>query len=167
MTPRIYVACLAAYNNGKLHGTWINANQDPEDLQADIAKVLASSPELGAEEWAIHDSEDLGDISEHESLEDISERAALVIEHGSLGLAVLKYHSNLNQAKEALEENYQGTFWCLEDWAESYLEDTGTLREIPESLRYYFDFEKWARDAEMSGDIYTIDVPEGVAVFHS
>ena len=24
-TPRIYVACLAAYNNGRLHGRWIDA----------------------------------------------------------------------------------------------------------------------------------------------
>lgn len=26
--PRIYVACLAAYNNGSLHGRWIDADQD-------------------------------------------------------------------------------------------------------------------------------------------
>ncbi len=26
--PRIYVACLAAYNNGHLHGAWIDAAQD-------------------------------------------------------------------------------------------------------------------------------------------
>ena len=25
--PRIYVACLAAYNNGYLHGAWIDADQ--------------------------------------------------------------------------------------------------------------------------------------------
>jgi Antirestriction protein (ArdA) len=25
--PRIYVACLAAYNNGYLHGAWIDAIQ--------------------------------------------------------------------------------------------------------------------------------------------
>ena len=25
--PRIYVACLAAYNNGILHGAWIDAAQ--------------------------------------------------------------------------------------------------------------------------------------------
>lgn len=24
--PRIYVACLAAYNNGHLHGRWIDAD---------------------------------------------------------------------------------------------------------------------------------------------
>ncbi|WP_447531297.1 antirestriction protein ArdA, partial [Legionella pneumophila] len=26
-TPQIYVACLAAYNNGIVHGEWIDATQ--------------------------------------------------------------------------------------------------------------------------------------------
>ena len=30
---RIYVADLAAYNNGKLHGVWINACDDLEEIQ--------------------------------------------------------------------------------------------------------------------------------------
>lgn len=38
--PRIYVACLAAYNSGHLHGEWINADQDEEDIFADINDVL-------------------------------------------------------------------------------------------------------------------------------
>ena len=44
LNPRIYVACLAAYNNGYLHGEWIDANQDTDDLHAEIKKILASSP---------------------------------------------------------------------------------------------------------------------------
>jgi len=52
-TPRIYVACLAAYNSGRLHGRWIDAAQDAEDIKAQIAEMLKESPEPGAEEWAI------------------------------------------------------------------------------------------------------------------
>ena len=33
-TPKIYVACLAAYNNGFLHGQWIDANQETEAIHA-------------------------------------------------------------------------------------------------------------------------------------
>ena len=36
-TPRIYAACLAAYNNGHLHGRWIDATQDPETVRLTIA----------------------------------------------------------------------------------------------------------------------------------
>lgn len=41
-TPRIYVACLASYNNGVLHGAWIDAN-DIDAIKEGIVKVLATS----------------------------------------------------------------------------------------------------------------------------
>jgi antirestriction protein len=55
--PRIYVACLSAYNNGYLHGWWIDADQEPDALLSDIEEMLADSPMDDAEEWAIHDYE--------------------------------------------------------------------------------------------------------------
>ncbi len=59
-SPRIYVACLAAYNAGRLHGVWIEAEQSPEDIWSEVADMLAVSPEPCAEEWAIHDHEGFG-----------------------------------------------------------------------------------------------------------
>lgn len=43
-TPRIYVACLAAYNSGYLHGSWIDANQDPWGIWEETKAMLAASP---------------------------------------------------------------------------------------------------------------------------
>lgn len=40
---RIYVACLASYNNGKLHGKWIDVG-DVDDVWAGINEVLKTSP---------------------------------------------------------------------------------------------------------------------------
>jgi antirestriction protein len=60
--PRIYVACLAAYNNGCLHGEWINANQDADSLHEEVKKILSASPIPRAEEFAIHDFENFGDV---------------------------------------------------------------------------------------------------------
>ena len=54
---RIYVADLAAYNNGKLHGVWIEACSDMHDIWKAVSKMLKSSPEQMAEEYAIHDYE--------------------------------------------------------------------------------------------------------------
>lgn len=34
---RLYVACLAAYNNGILHGRWINAEQGADAIQQAVA----------------------------------------------------------------------------------------------------------------------------------
>ena len=57
VTPKIYVACLAAYNNGKLYGKWIDAAQDADEIHEEIQAMLKNSPEPMAEEWAIHDYE--------------------------------------------------------------------------------------------------------------
>jgi antirestriction protein len=52
---RIYVACLAAYNSGYLHGVWIDATADIDDIQDQINSMLESSPIEDAEEYAIHE----------------------------------------------------------------------------------------------------------------
>ena len=44
-SPKIYVACLAAYNAGQLHGEWILADQEPQEIQAAIRSMLEKSPE--------------------------------------------------------------------------------------------------------------------------
>lgn len=49
--PRIYVACLAAYNNGSLHGRWIDANQSVDDIEADVQAMLNASPENKTCQW--------------------------------------------------------------------------------------------------------------------
>ena len=74
--PRVYAACLAAYNNGILHGEWIDADQDVDDIHAEIQAMLKRSPIKGAEEWAFHDHEYMGQISEYESVEHVSEIGA-------------------------------------------------------------------------------------------
>lgn len=44
MTARIYVACLASYNNGVLYGKWIDASTDVMEMSAEIQEMLAGSP---------------------------------------------------------------------------------------------------------------------------
>ena len=41
---KIYIACLASYNNGHLHGNWIDASSDVEEMQEEVAKIMLSSP---------------------------------------------------------------------------------------------------------------------------
>src|SRR5690348_8373610 len=87
--PRIYVASLSDYNNGVLHGKWIDAAQEAEEIQTEISRMLAASPtmrELGdpAEESAIHDHEDFAGFEpgEYEDLETVSRVARGLAEHG-------------------------------------------------------------------------------------
>ena len=154
---RIYVACLAAYNNGYLHGKWIDATQDMDDIQDELKEMLKTSPlEEEAEEYAIHDFEGYGSyrLSEYEGLESAHEIACFIEEHGELGAEVLSYISDMGEAKKMLEENYNGCYSSLADYAQELTEETS---EVPKHLEFYIDYDKMGRDMEMSGDIFTIE----------
>lgn len=153
---RIYVACLAAYNSGHLHGIWIDATQELEDIQAQISAMLKSSPVEGAEEYAIHDHEGFNGYSlgEYEGIEAVHEIALFIEEHPDFGGKLLEHFGDLDTAKKAAEEDYCGCHRSLADYAEELTEETS---EIPSSLRYYIDYERMARDMEMGGDVFTIE----------
>ena len=83
--PRVYVACLAAYNGGRLHGAWIDLD-DADDAHEQALQMLDTSPEPGAEEWAIHDHEGFGSypVGEHESITELCDLAEAIEEHGAI-----------------------------------------------------------------------------------
>lgn len=41
--PRFYAACLASYNNGVLHGAWIDASTDTDEMQEAVDVMLRAS----------------------------------------------------------------------------------------------------------------------------
>jgi len=81
-TPQVFATCLAAYNNGHLHGRWIDAT-DPDDMRAEIADILATSPEPNAEEHFFSDTDGFGNlVSEYTSVEHTARLGALIEENG-------------------------------------------------------------------------------------
>lgn len=164
LNPKIYVACLAAYNNGYLHGEWIDAHQDVDDLYAAIKKILVSSPVPEAEEWAIHDYEGFGDvcINEYTGLETVAALAGFVVEHDEFGAAVLNHtNGDIEEAQRLLDECYHGEYDSEEDFAISFAEEMMT---IPEHLAYYIDYEKMARDWFIS-DFFSVEINHKTHVF--
>jgi len=154
--PRIYVACLASYNAGILHGEWIDLDQDIDDIWKEIRNMLASSPEECAEEWAIHDYEGFGSlrISEYEGIEAVHQYAEFILEHEETGQALLaEYCGDLDEAKRVME-NFIGCYSSLADYAQELTEET---TQIPENLSFYIDYEAMARDMRLNGDIVSID----------
>lgn len=150
--PRIYVACLAAYNDGYLHGAWILATS-PDEIMEQVRTMLADSPVSGAEEWAIHDYEGFegASLSEYASFESVCALAEFIGEHGPLGAKIYGYFGNdLDEAMAAFE-NYAGEYHSAADFAEELVRDSGT--EIPSSLDYYIDWQAYARDMALNGEI--------------
>ena len=70
---RIYVADLAAYNAGVLHGVWINATDPVRSIHEQIHAMLAESPQPDAEDFAIHDFEGFEGyaVGEYEAIDKI------------------------------------------------------------------------------------------------
>lgn len=154
--PRIYVACLASYNSGYLHGVWIDAILELDDIQDQVDEMLSKSPVNDSEEFAIHDYEGFGGyaLGEYEGLESAHNIARFIEEFLDLGGELLnQFNGDLDEARSAMENQYCGCFSSLADFAQDLTEDT---TQIPESLQYYIDYERMARDMEMSGDIFTI-----------
>jgi antirestriction protein len=159
---RIYIACLAAYNNGQLHGRWIDATLGEDGIRDEIREILAASPQPNAEEWAIHDYEGFGPLklSEYEEIRNVAELAEMIGEHGKAYAAYADHVGGGSPpSRSDFEDHYRGNFDSEQAYAESLVDD-GALGEIPESLAPYIDYEKFARDLFIS-DCYSIDADEG------
>ncbi|MCE6978586.1 antirestriction protein ArdA [Pseudomonas frederiksbergensis] len=154
--PRIYVADLAAYNSGHLHGVWIDAVQDVDDIQEQINVMLAASPVPDAEEYAIHDYEGFEGytLGEYEGIDSAHEIACFIEEFPAFGGALLNQFSSVEEARKAADEDYCGSYESLADYVQELTEET---TEIPEALRYYINYEAMARDMELNGDVFTLE----------
>ena len=127
-----------------------------DDIQDEINEILKASPyakKYGepAEEYGLHDFE-LGGIriSEYESLETIVSIVEALTEHGE---AFVPYYNNFNDlefAKSNFEEAYQGEYNSFLDYATETFDEL-YAHSIPENLRYYINYEAFARDLEAEG----------------
>lgn len=146
---KIYVACLAAYNNGSLHGTWIDLeNKTTDEIQDEINEMLEDSPEDIAEEWAIHDYEAFGEmrLGEHENLEKLVELVSLINEHGDAYKAYYSYTGSEYATAEDFENRYRGKYDSLVEFAESICEGI----EIPDCFKNFIDWEQMGKELCMS-----------------
>ena len=115
---QIYIACLASYNNGTLHGKWIEATSDVDEMQEDVNALLRSSkypnvmvecPTCGgvcrvgecltckgsgkvpsAEEFAIYDFDGIPNLGEYCGLRAVADYVELVEAHDSFAPAMIE-----------------------------------------------------------------------------
>ena len=171
--PRIYVASLSDYNAGILHGEWIPADQEPEELGEAVQAMLQRSPTAGAEEFAIHDFEGFSHyhVGEYDSLDWVSRVARGIVEHGE---AFGAWADRCNQDEDDLaqfEDAYLGEWGSMSEYAEELLDDLGYIQAVeeavPDMLQPYVrvDIDAFARDLELGGDITSVEHARGVWLF--
>lgn len=134
VTPKVWIGCLAAYNAGRLHGEWVDAAVDEDEIWEAQKRVLASSPVPGAEEHFIADYEGFGAYRVHEyaSLTTVALVARLIEEHGVAFAAwvanddsVLDDEPDEHDLEEGFHEAYAGTWDSERAFAENAVDELG------------------------------------------
>ncbi len=187
---KMWVGCLAAYNSGRLFGEWHDVSTDAEENSATIADVLTRSPIKGAEEWALMDSEgpralvDL--LGENPGYDTLADAARIEGEIDALGrpddvdaiLGVMLDGVRASDladldAEEWFSDHFAGEGDTLADWCSEFLDDTGFFGDLPKgdgrsaTIERYFDFESYARDLQLGGDVSTVRSNGRLLVFWS
>lgn len=182
--PRVYVACLSCYVQGRLHGSWFAVGTDADDLSHEVLGFFAAGCETcseyepecpecrafaapfpcGGEELAVHDHEGLGRLDESYDPERLCAVVSLIEEFPERpALAYLDHvDGDLEQARLGLTDNYSGGWDSRAEWAESYAEDAGYGIG---QLWAYVDWDAVARDMCLNGDVTTLRSGGALHVF--
>lgn len=167
--PRIWIGSLADYNNGTLTGEWVDAAV-PDDKLIDAAKrVISSSETPDAEEWAIFDHDEFGawKPDEYEYLSTVAQVARGIAEYGPAFAVWADLHDADPDVLAVFEDSYFGAYDSPADWAREVLGDIEIERRIEtefgEELSRYIqpDYEGWARDAWLGGEVCVCERGDG------
>jgi antirestriction protein len=157
-TPSIYMADLAAYNAGHLHGVWIEfvSGIRADEVQEAIDAMLKASPVSDAEEWDIHDSEYFAGFKSHD-LEQLCQVAELIHEHGEGAVRGFIDHVGdeyLFDRTCSFEDTYLGCYKSEADFCQEHLGIADAAQHIQvfdwATLDQYIDWERIATDAFIS-----------------
>ena len=158
---QIYVACLASYNSGVLHGEWITPKADKEELKEQIEKILKSSPIEDAEEFAIHDYNDFPNLGEYPGLDNIIKVQEAIDEHGQYIVNAFLENWSVEDL-DPVGDAYYGKYDNFTEFAEQLAHETieGLNENHTDStLARYFNYEAWERD--LSQDYHEGEASDG------
>jgi antirestriction protein len=158
-TPRIYVADLEAYNNGRLVGEWLDLADydDADELMDAIENVIQKS---GGEEYAIHDVEYIPSsmYSEYMGKKDFEQLYEMMdlAKQNNLPLEVVQ--EVVSQFSESAVDDFVGKYDSAVDFAEELVDEMGI--ESFTDFEYYLDVSETDRRllAQEMADSYADDI---------
>lgn len=150
---RIYVGTYAKYNAGSIKGAWL-ALDDYPDKDEFLKACAALHADESDPEFMFQDFEGFPKnlYSESHISDDLFAWLGLDDDDREL-LAVYQDNVESDADIDKARECFAGKYGSEIEWAENFLDDTGALQDVPENLRNYIDYEAYARDARLGGDI--------------
>ena len=147
--PEIYVVCLDSYNDGNIHGVWIDAMRPVEDILKQIAVMQLEgyhgTTEMSSEgycpdsdSYAIHCHKGFYNVKIYvnDDLENVRAYALFIAQYGELGAELISNNNgNLEKAKRFMDECYRGAYESRAAYA-TELFNQHYLPRIPEDLQF-------------------------------
>lgn len=167
MCARIYVGTYAKYNSGSIKGAWLDLENysDRETFLEACAELHKdeSDPELMFQDFEGFPRSFYSESSIPAELFawlelDEDDRELLGVYQNAVDTA-----ADIDTAREA----FCGKYDSEADWAEQFLDDTGGLEGVPEHLKNYIDYEAYARDARLGGDMVFVRFEGELWAFHN
>ena len=144
---KIFVQCLACYNDGKLNGEWFDLTDysDADTLQNAINEEILHSGEDNHEEFAVHDYDGFPSMGEYPDLNEVFEVKELIEEHGDAFKEALDFMCGKVDDAKRFMEGYAGEYKSEKDFAEEMYDDLYS-NQIPDYIYRYIDWNALARD---------------------
>jgi antirestriction protein len=171
MTPRIYIADLAAYNGGRLRGVWIDFKSGitADEVQFAIDALLKGSQ---GEEWRIDDTEHFAGF-ESWDLKRLCQVSELIHEHGEVAVKGYLAHRGSDADLEEFADYYMGCFTSKANFCEDHLGVEGGICAAAEgvqvfdwaTLDQYINWERIATDAFINSYFSHTESHEKVHVY--
>ena len=154
---KIYLTNLGKYTESELVGEWLELPATAEEI-ADCKKRIGINAQY--EEWFITDYEcNVKGITvgEYDNLEELNKLAQTLADFDEYRAHVFGWYiGNGYNLEDAIDYSEDHTVYedCtdMSDVAYYVAESMGYLDEMPEHLRYYFDYERFGRDLEIEGN---------------
>ena len=137
-------------------------------MKADLTMMIQHSPTEGAEEWAIHDYDNMPDMGEWPDIDKLCAIGNAITEAKENDCddafrAWLDYDPYNLDNPDNFQNEYIGWYESQRAYAEEVLSSTGELDGLG-NLASYFDYDAYARDLFLN-DVTEIDAVQGIYVF--
>lgn len=173
-TPRVWIGCLHCYNSGRLVGERFDCTEAADvDLDAVHTGQPGTLTPMCEELWCF-DTENIPVPGEMDPLHAAAWGEAYEEVGETLWPAYCAWMRSGMHVERAdgtgaiddFEERYCGHWDSFQEYANDYVDSTGLLREVPEHVTRYFDYEAHARDLQHD---YTVvnAVGSGVYIFRN
>lgn len=150
--PSLYVGTYGKYNNGSIAGAWLNLEDyaDKDDF-IDACQTLHGP---GEHEFMFQDYSAFPRRFYSESYIDPAIWDWLELDEDDREMLDI-YLDNVNQdgTIEQARDAFDGKHDSEADWAGETLDEQGFFADVPDTFQNYFDFEAYARDARLGGDM--------------